>query len=247
MKIKCIAIDDEPLALRQICSYIERLDFLELHSSWSDPRRAVEQIESMSETIILFVDIDMPYITGIEIAEQVEGRHYVVFTTAYNNYAIDGFRVNAIDYILKPIAFADFQRAAQKVLNLHRLKSLSEQSDMALSAPEDDMGYISIKADYKVTPVKISDIVFIESVGEYVRLNLRDGSTLTTLYRLKNMESELPSTLFVRIHRSYVVNMSYIHSFSRNKIELLDNNELPIGESYRDPLTAQLDEFYSSH
>ncbi len=241
MQIKCVAIDDEPLALRQINSYIQRVEFLELADSWSDSRRALESLRS-SEKMLVFIDIDMPDINGIELVNELNGRHFVIFTTAYSEYAIDGFRLNAIDYLLKPFSFSEFERAVNKA----RMFFQADSSNHMSSADTSDVGgYISVKADYKVTPVKINDIIFIESVGEYVRLNLRNGSSITTLYRLKNMESELPQTQFTRIHRSYIVNMAEVQGYSRVKITISNQTELPIGDSYRESLIAKLDEFHS--
>ncbi|MFR9650196.1 MAG: response regulator, partial [Rikenellaceae bacterium] len=123
MKLKCVAIDDEPLALRQIDSYIKRVDILEHVNSWSDSRRALDALKGESEQMLVFVDIDMPDIDGLELVNQLENRHYIIFTTAYSEYAIDGFRLNAVDYLLKPFSFAEFERAVNKVYKLHKLES----------------------------------------------------------------------------------------------------------------------------
>ncbi len=244
MKIKCVAIDDEPLALRQITSYIERIEFLELVDSWSDPHRALNTLNSNNDITLLFVDIDMPDINGIELVKRLDKRYYIIFTTAYSQYAIDGFRLSAVDYLLKPFSFSEFEKAVNKVRYLSELKEISDEQITEHNHREESPLYISVKSDYKVVPVRVSDIIYIESIGEYIRLNLRDETSITTLYRLKNMEAELPATQFARVHRSYIVNIYEVRNYTRAKITLDKELQLPIGDSYRETLVAKLDEFY---
>lgn len=244
MKIKCAAIDDEPLALRQINSYIERIEFIELVDSWNDPLRALNTLNSNDDITLLFIDIDMPDIDGIKLVKRLNRRYYIIFTTAYSQYAIDGFRLSAVDYLLKPFSFAEFEKAVNKVRYLSELKEISDEQITEHNQREESSQYISVKSDYKVVPVKVSDIIYIESIGEYIRLNLRDHTTITTLYRLKNIEAELPSTQFARAHRSYIVNICEVKNYNRAKITLDKEFQLPIGDSYRETLIAKLDDYF---
>ena len=237
--IRCLAIDDEPLALRQIKSYIERtpeLDLVAMCSSAIDAREVLqrEQID------LMFVDINMPDLNGVDFVRELSSPPMVVFTTAYSEYAIEGFRLDAVDYLLKPFSYDEFARATSKAKSLYELNKLRETHSQLESSVVEDEGsseandYISIKADYKITMVRYADIIYIESVGEYVRLHLCNAPAITTLFRLKNMESALPSDKFMRVHRSYIVNLGHVTGYSRSRV-MLDNGEyVPVSVNYRD-------------
>ena len=237
--IRCIAIDDEPLALRQIKNYIERVEKLELVALCSNAIEAKELLKT-EQVDLLFVDINMPDINGIDFVRGLTDPPLVIFTTAYSEYALEGFRLNAVDYLLKPFSFDDFSRAAEKACSLRELHRMRDERAASVSTIEsideasDNNDYISIKSDYKVSLVRYNDIIYIESVGEYIRLHLKDGSKLTTLFRLKNMETELPQKNFMRVHRSYIVNIDYVSSFARGKIYLSNGDYVPISINYRD-------------
>lgn len=237
--IRCIAIDDEPLALRQIKNYIERVEKLELVALCSNAIEAKELLKT-EQVDLLFVDINMPDINGIDFVRGLTDPPLVIFTTAYSEYALEGFRLNAVDYLLKPFSFDDFSRAAEKACSLRELHRMRDERAASVSTIEsideasDNNDYISIKSDYKVNLVRYNDIIYIESVGEYIRLHLKDGSKLTTLFRLKNMETELPQKNFMRVHRSYIVNIDYVSSFARGKIYLSNGDYVPISINYRD-------------
>ena len=237
--IRCIAIDDEPLALRQIKNYIERIEKLELVALCSNAIEAQELLKT-EQVDLLFVDINMPDINGIDFVRGLTDPPLVIFTTAYSEYALEGFRLNAVDYLLKPFSFDDFSRAAEKACSLRELHRMRDERAASVSTIEsideatDNNDYISIKSDYKVNLVRYNDIIYIESVGEYIRLHLKDGSKLTTLFRLKNMETELPQRNFMRVHRSYIVNIDYVSSFARGKIYLSNGDYVPISINYRD-------------
>ena len=172
----------------------------------------------------------------------------VIFTTAYSEYAVEGFKLDAVDYLLKPFSFADFSRAAAKANSLYELRQgrLPAQPDSDSEATPKDREYISVKADYKVSLVRIADIVYIESEGEYVRMHLCDGSTITTLFRLKNMEAALPSEQFMRVHRSYIVNLRAIRSYVRGRIFLSDTEYVPIGENYKEAFQNYIDRHFKN-
>ena len=233
--VRCIAIDDEPLALRQLKSYIERTEQLELVASC---RSAVEaQGVLQSEKVdLLFVDINMPDLNGLDFVRSLDGNYYIIFTTAHPKHALEGFKLNAIDYLLKPFAYEEFMKATQKVISLVDLVERCHAAESAVAqneAESSDMEFISVKADYKTQLVKISDIVYLESAGEYVRLHIEGSHSITTLFRLKNMETSLPSDSFLRVHRSYIVNLKRISSYTKGRI-FLDNGEyVPLGENYK--------------
>ncbi len=232
--LKCIAIDDEPLALRQIAAYIGKIPYLELSARFNNALEAQQWLAS-ERVDLIFVDINMPDLSGVEFVRGLIDRPMVIFTTAYSEYAVEGFKLDAVDYLLKPFSFADFSRSAAKANSLYELRhNQRPPQEPATEALPKDTEYLSVKADYKVTLVRISDIVYIESEGEYVRMHLADGSTITTLFRLKNMEATLPSDSFMRVHRSYIVNLRAIRSYIKGRIYLNDTDYVPIGENYKE-------------
>ena len=168
----------------------------------------------------------------------------VIFTTAYAEYAIDGYKLEAIDYLLKPFGLKDIVRAAEKAVSLYELWQLRERKSAESEAGDegvettDDKAFISVHADRRTTLVKISNIVFLESAGEYVRLHLADGTKLVTLFRLKNMENSLPSSVFMRVHRSYIINLNYISGYTKGRVFLLGEDYVPIGENYKEAFLA---------
>lgn len=249
--MRCIAIDDEPLALRQIKSYIAKSPSLELCGSFSNALAARDFLATESVDLI-FVDINMPDLNGLDFVRELEHKHLVIFTTAYSEYALEGFRLDAVDYLLKPFSLKEFQRSVKKASSLFELLALShrqpeteEQTIEAEALPENPE-YLSIKADYKTSLVRIAEILYIESEGEYVRLHLTDGSTIMTLFRLKNMEAALPSDSFMRIHRSFIVNLKLITSYAKGRVYVSDEEYLPIGDNYRAGFQKYIDEHFRS-
>ncbi len=248
--MKCIAIDDEPLALRQIKSYIAKTPTLELCGLFSNALDARKFL--LTEPVdLIFVDINMPDLSGLDFVRELNTKCGVIFTTAYAEHALDGFRLNAVDYLLKPFPLSDFQRAAGKAASLHELIELARtQESSATSTADHPMSealpegpeYLSIKADYKTSLVRIADIRYIESEGEYVRLHMNDGSSIMTLFRLKNMENSLPADSFMRIHRSFIVNLRHITSYAKGRVYLSEEEYLPIGDNYRSAFQKQIDE-----
>ena len=236
--IRCIAIDDEPLALRQIATYISKIPFLELVETFRSAVIAKSWLES-NDIELIFVDINMPDMTGVEFVQSLDAKSMVIFTTAYAEYAIEGFKLSAIDYLLKPFGLQDITRASEKALSLYELLQL--QGQLGGDNPQDDgsaesteEGVLSVHADRKTHLVKMSSIVYLESAGEYVRLHLTDGTSLVTLFRLKNMESELQSSQFMRVHRSYIINLSHISGYTKGRVFLSNDDYVPIGENYKE-------------
>lgn len=242
MAMRCIAIDDEPLALRQISAYISKIPFLELVATFHSAVSAQEWLKTNS-TDLIFVDINMPDMTGVEFVQMLETPTMVIFTTAYAEYAIEGFKLSAIDYLLKPFGLQDLTRASEKALSLYELLQLQEAKLNEDSTPEDheaedtEDGVLSVHADRKTHLVKMSNIVYVESAGEYVRLHLADGTKLVSLFRLKNMESSLQSSQFMRVHRSYIINLSHITGFTKGRVFLSNDDYVPIGENYKEQFT----------
>lgn len=234
--VRCIAIDDEPMALRQIKSYIERTEQLELVAVCRSAIEAQEVLKTATADL-LFVDINMPDMNGLEFVRSIDSGHYIVFTTAHPEFALEGFKLNAIDYLLKPFSYEEFMKATQKVISLVDLVERCHAAESAIAQNEAeaaDKEVISVKADYKTQLVKVADIVYLESAGEYVRLHIEGSSTITTLFRLKNMETTLPADGFLRVHRSYIVNLKRIASYTKGRI-FLDNGEyIPLGENYKE-------------
>ena len=232
--LKCIAIDDEPLALRQIAAYIAKVPYLELVARFNNALEAQQRLAEEKINLI-FVDVNMPDLNGVDFVRGLIERPMVIFTTAYSEYAVEGFKLDAVDYLLKPFSFADFSRAAAKANSLYELRHNQRPAqEPETEALPRDREYLTVKADYKVSLVRIADILYIESEGEYVRLHLANGTAITTLFRLKNMETALPSDSFMRVHRSYIVNLRAIHSYIKGRIYLNDSEYVPIGENYKE-------------
>ena len=240
MAMKCIAIDDEPLALRQISSYISKIPTLELLSTFRSAVAAKEWLKE-NEVDLIFVDINMPDMTGVEFVQTLDSKAMVIFTTAYAEYAVEGFKLSAIDYLLKPFGLNEIARAAEKAHSLYELIQLQEKvereqehTDEVVEESNEESDVLSVHADRMTHLVKLSNIVYLESAGEYVRLHLADGTKLVTLFRLKNMESSLQSSQFMRVHRSYIINLDYVASYTKGKVFLTNDDYVPIGESYKE-------------
>jgi two-component system LytT family response regulator len=236
--MRCIAIDDEPLALRQISSYIGAISFLELVATFRSAVAAQEWLKE-NETDLIFVDINMPDMTGVEFVQSLDTKAMVIFTTAYAEYAVEGFKLSAIDYLLKPFGLQDIVRASERAQSLYELLQLQEQygsdnEQEEQSTESAEEGVLSVHADRKTHLVKIANILYVESAGEYVRLHLADGTKLVTLFRLKNMESELNSSQFMRVHRSYIINLNYISGYTKGRVFLSNDDYVPIGENYKE-------------
>lgn len=246
--MRCIAIDDEPLALRQIKSYIDRCEGLQLVGLCSRAAEA-QALLAQHDIDVMFVDINMPDVNGIDLVRSLANPPMVIFTTAYAEYAVEGFRLDAVDYLLKPFSYDNFARAVSKARSLFELLRMREAhnspeavlSDENAEDKQDRHDYISIKVDYKVRMVRYADIVYVESVGEYVRLHLNDGSKVVTLFRLKNMDSALPSSTFMRVHRSYIINLDRVSGYSRGKIFLDNGDDVPLSLNYREAFRSYLE------
>lgn len=241
MNLKCIVIDDEPLALLQMERYIARVPFLERVASFDNAIEARDYLSVANAVDIIFVDINMPELSGVDFVRSLVNPPMVIFATAYSEYAIEGFKLDAIDYLLKPISFEAFEHAATKAHSVAELRALRDgvKSDsVPVGEQSTEKECISIRADHKTSLVRFSNIVYLESAGEYVRLHLADGGELVTLFRLKNMETALPADRFVRVHRSFIVNLEHVTGYTKGRVFLTGNDYAPIGENYKDSFAA---------
>ncbi|NDV82770.1 LytTR family DNA-binding domain-containing protein [Bacteroides sp. 51] len=228
--IKCIAVDDEPLALSQLAGYISRVPFLELVASCQDAFEAMKVL-SEKEVDLIFLDINMPDLSGLDLVRSLIVKPLVVFTTAYPQYAIDGFKLDAVDYLLKPLDFHDLLKAADKARKYMELRQVSESDSTQLS----NDGSLFVKADYKVVRINISEIKYIEGMSEYVRIFVEgEDKPVMTLLSMKKIEERLPASQFMRVHRSYIVNLQKITEISRLRIIFGNNVYIPVGDNYKD-------------
>ena len=263
--MNCIIIDDEPLALTQLTGYVKRIPFLNLIKSCHDAYEAME-VMAQEKVDLLFIDINMPDLNGLDFVRSLLAPPLVVFTTAYSEYAIDGFRANAVHYLLKPFSMDEFRQASEKVHQQYSLlnartastattvstaatdaeevftESAAEASgDPAVLSPLTIDDSIFLKTDYKVVRINIRDIRYIESMGSYLRFHLvGQQRPIMALLAMKRIEDRLPADSFLRIHRSFFVNLRSIREISRNQVLLDDETTIPIGDLYRDALNNYL-------
>lgn len=233
MKINCLVIDDERLAREYLKNYISKIPELELLGDFNSPLKATELIKK-GEVDLLFIDIQMPDITGIEFVKSLKSKPEIIFTTAYQEYALEGFNLSAIDYLLKPFSFERFFQAVIKVID--KLGDKSEKNIQA-QLPEDVQttyteSYLSIRADRKFYKINFDDIKYIEGQKAYVTFHTHK-KRITALASLKELEESLPKKLFIRIHKSYIVSIKEILSLEGNIIEV-DDIKLPVGKLYKD-------------
>ena len=234
--IRCLAVDDEPLALQQLVTYIEKVPFLELAGKASNAveAHAILQREAIDA---LFCDINMPDLNGMDFIKSLAAPPLVVFTTAYAEYAVEGFRVNAVDYLLKPFGLDEFRRAANRLQE--RLTSEAQQQTAPAVHADDDSLYV--KTDYRVVRIQVSKIRYVEAMSEYLRIYVEgEPKPVITLLSMKKMEEWLPDT-FMRIHRSYIVNLQQVQEVNKSRIILDADTYLPIGDMYRDAFQQYLD------
>ncbi len=237
MKIKCLSIDDEPLALQQIGAYIEKTPFLEAVALCQSAFEALKYL-SDNEVDLMFVDINMPDLNGMDFVKSLAQKPKIIFTTAYSEYAMEGFQVDAIDYILKPISYAVFLKAANKAKTWFELNS--KQTETIQTTAD----CIFVKSEYKLIRIHLSEIKYIESSNEYIQIHLINAEPITTLIRLKTIEEQLPKDKFMRVHRSFIVNLDKVKVIERNRIIFDHNIFIPVGDQYRDSFQAFIDKTF---
>ena len=227
MSLKCIIVDDEPLALEVLEAYIERIEGLELVAKCENAVKAFDALKKLQVDLI-FLDIQMPKLTGIDFLKVLNPAPKVIFTTAYREYAIESYELNVVDYLLKPIAFNRFMMAVNKAMN-GSVSYDEGPGDEAGTVPDDP--YIFLKADRKMVKVYLKDIQYIESLKDYVRIKTEEKEIIS-LQKISYLEQKLPEDLFMRIHRSFIVPVKKIEAFSNHAVEV-GGKELPIGRNYK--------------
>ncbi len=238
MKIKCIAIDDEPLAVKKLASYIEKIPFLELVAECRSAFEAISVIKNKSIQLI-FIDINMPDLNGMEFVKSLADKPHIVFTTAYSEFAQEAFQVDAVDYLLKPISFTNFLKAANKVKNLIELTA-NKQTEITEATSE----HLFVKSEYKIVRIELDEIKYIESQHEYIKIHSINSKPLMTQLSLKSIEEQLPPDRFMRVHRSYIVNLKKISVIERNKIVFDGKIYIPISEQYRENFQKYIDKHF---
>jgi len=236
--IRCLAIDDEPLALQQLVAYIGKVPFLELAAQCQSALEARQYLENDTVDAI-FCDINMPDLNGMDFVKSLVVSPLVVFTTAYSEYAVEGFRVNAVDYLLKPFGLQDFQRAAMR-LKERMGEGKEDSGNKKENAESNDDNTLFLKTDYRIIKVSIPDIVYIEGMSEYLKVWL-DGESkpIISLLSMKKMEERLPD-YFMRIHRSYIINLTKIQEVNKNRVIMGPDVYLPVGDLYKEIFQSYL-------
>ena len=241
--LRCLAIDDEPLALQQLVTYISKVPFLELAAQCQSALEARQYLEH--DTVdVLFCDINMPDLNGMDFVKSLTAPPLIVFTTAYSEYAVEGFKVNAVDYLLKPFGLQDFQRAANRVRERLEEKPLTSQPptvNSQLSTVNSNDDTIFLKTDYRIVKVSISDIRYVEGMSEYLKVWIEgEAKPIITLLSMKKMEEHLPD-YFMRIHRSYIINLTKIQEVNKNRVIMDSDTYLPIGDLYKEAFQTYLE------
>lgn len=224
--LNCCVVDDEPLARQLICSFIEKTPFLQLKGSFSSASEAVKCIVS-GQMNLVFLDIQMPELDGLEFAKIIPPECRIIFVTAFEKYAIEGFRNNAIDYLLKPVSYNEFLSAANRALQWEKLKAKAE------TASPDENRFIIVKSEYKLIQIDTRKILYIEGLKDYVKIYPEDSpNCILSLINMKTLEHSLPEGRFLRVHRSFIVQASKIQVIERNHI-VFGKKHIPISESYK--------------
>lgn len=231
MILKCAIIDDEPLAAELLASYARKTPFLNLTGIYNSAVNGMKDLRD-NPADLLFLDIQMPELSGIEFARILPKETKIIFTTAFSQYAVDGYKVNAIDYLLKPVSYEEFLKASSKALEW--FEAVRKQT-----AYKDDR-FMFVKSDYKLVKVCLDDIMYIEGLKDYIRIYLENGDKIMSLMNMKKLEKYLPAPDFMRTHRSYIVNMRKITVIDKFRI-VFGNTYIPISDSYKDEVQAYLD------
>lgn len=233
--MQCIIIDDEPLAIELLEDFVSKVPFLSLVQSCSSAFEAIQVIQKGSIDLI-FSDIEMPEFTGIEFIKSLEKKPLVIFTTAYSHYAVEGFNLNAVDYLVKPIPFHRFLTAVNRA---HELFDLKTDAETSTTQSQQQADFIFVKSDYENLKVNLNTIRYIEGLKDYIKIYTNDVKPILTLNSLKAFEEKLPIN-FIRVHRSYIVSLNHINSVQRNRI-IIDKNYIPIGQNYKDEFVKRIE------
>ena len=235
MRIKCIAIDDEPLALEQMVRYIKQTPFLELVGTFPSALKAVGNT-LLNEAQLIYLDINMPDLNGLDFSRHISHTKKIIFTTAYEQYALEGFKVDALDYLLKPFSYDEFLKATLKAKEYFELVEKADSTGVY-------SGHMFVKSEYQSVRVDFDEILYIESMKDYIKIFLKNTSKpILTLLTISSLEGKLPSSNFMRIHRSFIVALNRIESTERNSV-IIYNKHIPVGESYK----KNFNSFLSKH
>ncbi|TVZ55820.1 LytTR family two component transcriptional regulator [Lutibacter sp. Hel_I_33_5] len=230
-KVRCVIVDDEPMAREIITSYIEKTPNLELIKSCKNASEAMIFMQNQ-EVDLFFLDINMPEITGLSLAKIINKKAKIIFTTAYRDYAVDGFNLNVVDYLLKPIAFDRFLEAVQKVFDTHQIVKVEKNEQ------ETSSDFMFVRSERKMVKINFNQIKYIESLGDYVKVITNDTS-IVTRETITNIDEKLPAKEFLRIHRSYIVSLQEITSYTNEFIEV-GKKAIPISRSYKETVLQKL-------
>ena len=242
--IRCLVVDDEPLALHILEDYISKVPFLELVKSTTNPIEALTLVQEGNIDLV-FLDVQMPELTGIQFLKISNGKTKVILTTAYSQYALEGYELDVVDYLLKPIAFDRFFKSAQKaqgVIQPHVKQAAAEpvhQIQPQQQQPDFSSDFIFVKSEYKIQKVYLHQILFIEGLKDYISI-FTENERIITLQNMKKMEDTLPEKHFIRVHKSYIVALNKIDSIERSRIFIVDKI-IPVGDTYRDHFFKVID------
>ena len=237
MMIKCIAIDDEPLALQQLVAYISKIPFLSIVGQCQS---AIEAKQIMQNDVVdaIFCDINMPDLNGMDFVKSLASPPIIVFTTAYSEYAVEGYKVDAVDYLLKPFGLDEFQRAANKVKRVY--EQINDNDSTSNQSVSEDASTLFLKTEHRIVKVDISDILYVEGMSEYMKIHLiSQPKPLIVLLSMKKLEERLPAN-FMRIHRSYIINLDKIMEVNKNRVIMNEDVYLPIGDLYKETFNNYL-------
>ena len=229
--LHCIAVDDEPLALELLEDNISKLSFLQLEAKCSNAMEAMKILQSKPIDLI-FLDIQMPGLSGLQFIQSLSHKPMIILVTAYEKFALEGFNLDVVDYLVKPVSLERFVKACNKAWELHQLKNTNNQ------APTASADYFFVNVDYSLLKITFADIVWIEGLKDYIKIHLKSTTkAIITRMSMKGMEEELPAQKFIRIHKSYIVSIDHITAIRKNSV-FIETMELPVGENYRDAVTA---------
>jgi DNA-binding LytR/AlgR family response regulator len=235
--IRCIAIDDEPLALMQIADYIKKTPFLELAGQCESASSAMSVMEDIPVDL-MFVDINMPDLSGMDFVKSLSKPPKIIFVTAYSEYAIEGFKVDALDYLLKPVSYVDFLKSANKA------KDWFETHQQKPDEVNSNKDFLYIKSEYKIVRINLDNIKYIEGMSEYIKIHLTNSKPVMTLLSMKAIEDHLPPERFMRVHRSYIVSLEKITVIERSRIIFDGNVYIPISDQYKAKFQSYIDKNY---
>lgn len=234
MNLRTITIDDEPLALKLVTEYVNKTSFLELVGAFENPLEAIKFM-SANEVDLILVDIQMPELTGIEFIRTLEVAPKVIFTTAYEKYALEGYKLNVIDYLLKPFSYEEFLRAVQKARKQAELESSQYPTVEASNR------FLFLKSEYKIRRINFDDILYIEGLKDYIKVyTTGEDKPVLSLNSMKSLEQKLPEDKFMRVHRSFIVNLDKIETVERSRI-VFGKTYIPVSDQYKDRFQEYLD------